>query len=169
MFGKLQGKLVPLLLCIGFCTSVVFLVIAIIPSSAQTQSANGSPDCGASSLYLVCKMDGRAHSLDFLRQLTKTTPRGTTMFDLKEATASLGYQVEAYRGSFASLLEHVGKPNQYAILHYKRGHFVTAVRSPAFNKVRVLDSALLIEDLAESELMVSKGWAGDMLLIVARD
>ena len=96
-------------------------------------------DCGASSLYAVCKLDGKNFSLPYLRELTKTTVLGNSMYDLKQAAES--------------------------ILFLEKGHFVVAMEGRKKDAVRILDVLDGIKDLNESELENRLNWKGKALLL----
>jgi ABC-type bacteriocin/lantibiotic exporter with double-glycine peptidase domain len=123
------------------------------------------PDCGAACLYLICKASGQQQSLSFLRELTNTTALATTMYNVKEAAEQLGFRVEACRGTFASLHEHVKQPNHYAILHYQMGHFVAVMGVSGKERVRVVDVGAGIQDLNDADLHKEGKWQGAMLLL----
>jgi ABC-type bacteriocin/lantibiotic exporter with double-glycine peptidase domain len=122
-------------------------------------------DCGAKSLYIICKARGITTSVEELRRLTRTTDEGTSMLDLKHASGALGFRAEPYELSFESLRRHLAIPGNYAILHANSKHFFPAVRSSG-SKVRVLDPAIGIEEVDERMLRSSRyRWEGKALLL----
>ncbi|MBI1904460.1 MAG: hypothetical protein HYS13_25470 [Planctomycetia bacterium] len=139
------------------------------PPSAPISGGKTVPgrtqDCGAKSLYVICKARGVATSMEELRRLTRTTEEGTSMLDLKHAAGALGFTAEPYELSFESLRRHLAIPGNYAILHANTKHFFPAVGSSG-NKVRVLDAAIGIEEVDERMLRSSRyRWEGKALLL----
>ena len=122
-------------------------------------------DCGAASLYIVCKLAGREVPLAQLRTMTKTSAMGTSMFNLKEAAELLGFEVEACRCPFNALRKHVSRPHRYAILYLEIGHFVAVVQPIGTDAVRVLETSSGILELSERAFRDQYLWKGSCLLI----
>jgi ABC-type bacteriocin/lantibiotic exporter with double-glycine peptidase domain len=122
-------------------------------------------DCGAVSLYVICRLDDQECSLDELRKLTETDALGTDMLRLKNAAITRGFKVEACRCSFAKLYDHVSRARQYAILHSPKSHFAAVIRTSGNNRVRFVDGDLGVHDLTQEELSELLEWDGVALLL----
>ena len=127
------------------------------------ESSTGK-DCGAISLYLICRISETSSSLEEIRKMTKTSVTGTSMFDLKEAAEQLGFQARGSKYSFESLGDYLSEQGHYAILYFKGGHFDPAVQA-ADGKIRIIDTGRLeTKDLSAEELN-NMGWDGTALLL----
>ncbi|MBW3538639.1 MAG: hypothetical protein KY476_00065 [Planctomycetes bacterium] len=149
---------------------------AIVPAASQPLTpdveritlAGRRQDCGAKCLYLLCKLAGKPHGIDKLRELTNTTEDGTTMLDLKHAAERLSFNANGVELGFDALRRHVGQLGQYAILHSETEHFVPVVGA-AGKLVRVLDPAVGMDDADERLLRSSRyRWKGNALLLTVR-
>jgi ATP-binding cassette subfamily B protein len=171
---RIVSLLAPELLVVLGCSLAAFGWVWWRPAGPPAAEAspiltsdNRTVDCGAASLYVVCKAAGREQPLDYLRTLTKTSDLGTSMLYLKEAAEAVGLEVEACRVPFRLLHEHVAKPNHYAILHSRIGHFAAVMAVADEDRVRVLDNALGVQDLAEDDFTRIYQWEGAVLLLKA--
>ncbi len=72
-----------------------------------------SSDCGVACLRSLLKYYGSDASLERLRELSGTTPQGTSLLGLYQAANSLGLEAEGCEADIAALIEH----NQPTILH----------------------------------------------------
>ncbi len=125
-------------------------------------------DCGAATLYTICRLDRKDYSLSRLRELTKTSSSGTTMLDIKRVAERVGFRVDARNGSWRELQQHVRNPGAYAILHTVGrggGHFVGVVGAPNKNCLRFADILRGARDFDEDEFHAVYNWAGNMLLL----
>jgi ATP-binding cassette subfamily B protein len=122
-------------------------------------------DCGACSLYVICKIVGREQSLEYLRGLTKTSNLGTNMFNLKEAAEIIGFDTEGCQLSFSALHQELAYHGKYAILHSQHDHFVAVVGTAGADRIRLLDNVLGIQDLSEEDVNRIYHWDGATLLL----
>ncbi len=72
-----------------------------------------SSDCGVACLRSLIRYYGGDASLERLRELSGTTPQGTTLLGLYQAGPSLDLETEGCDADIAALIEH----NQPTILH----------------------------------------------------
>ena len=135
---------------------------------ARATLPNSGNECGPMSLFLICEAAGRTSSIAELRELTNTTASGTTMLDLKNAAASLGFRVEARQMPIPALVKHLASPDCYAILHVGSAHFTSAFSSTR-NTVRVADPERGVRDMSETALRRAPyKWDGTVLLLTAK-
>ena len=87
------------------------------------------------------------------------------MLELKRASLSIGFQVEAGECSFAKLNGHVARQGQYAVIHSSKGHFAAVVAAPTELTVQIADPALGVQNLSETELREGIGWDGAVLFL----
>jgi len=142
------------------------------PSQLQVRGG-GEPranDCGATALYLICRIDGRPRSMGSLRELSKTSSSGTTMLNLKRAALEVGFRVDARQGSFGVLQRHVRNAGSYAIVYTigdRGGHFLAVAGAPDERRIRVADVARGVADLRQHAFFSTYDWRGYMLLLSA--
>ena len=72
-----------------------------------------SSDCGVACLRSLLQYYGSDASLEYLRELSGTTPQGTTLLGLYQAANTLGLEAEGCESDIDSLIAH----NQPTILH----------------------------------------------------
>ncbi len=126
---------------------------------------NSGNECGPMSLFLICEASGNTKSIAELRELANTTESGTTMLDLKNAAASLGFNVEARQLPFGALRSHLASPDGYVILHVGSAHFTSAF-SATEDTIRVADPERGVQDMSETALQGAPyRWDGTALLL----
>jgi ATP-binding cassette, subfamily C, bacteriocin exporter len=129
-----------------------------------------SSDCGVACLRSLLKYyDGDA-SLERLRELSGTSPQGTTLLGLYQAAQALGLEAEGCEDDIEALIKH----NQSAILHLSlennRQHYVVwygvIASSKSMEEVKHLigDPAKGITTLTTEEL--GKVWVSHKCLTV---
>jgi ABC-type bacteriocin/lantibiotic exporter with double-glycine peptidase domain len=121
-------------------------------------------DCGAISLYLICRISETSSSLEEIRKLTKTSVTGTSMFDIKEAAEQLGFRARGAKCSFETLEDHLSEQGHYAILYFRGGHFDPAVQV-ADGKIKVIDTRRLETKDCSGEDLSRMGWDETALLL----
>ncbi len=133
---------------------------------SQLPADRGTSDCAAVSLYIACRLTGRDISLEELGRLTKIGPAGTSMYELKHAAAVLGFEVFPCRCTFTSLCSHLSNPDNLAILHSPKSHFVavTGIKGSK-TSVRLIDPVLGVRDLLSEDLAQLLDWDGSALLL----
>jgi ABC-type bacteriocin/lantibiotic exporter with double-glycine peptidase domain len=130
----------------------------------MSNESSTAKDCGAISLYLICRISETPSSLDEIRKLTKTSVTGTSMFDLKEAAERLGFRAKGAKCSFESLGDHLSEQGHYAILYLRGGHFDSAVQV-ADGKIRIIDTRRLETKDCSAEDLNRMGWDETALLL----
>ena len=81
--------------------------------------------CGPACLAAVSRYHGRRRGLAGLRDLCFVSRQGTSLLDLKEAAARIGFETRCVRLSFGWLEEEAPLP---CIVHWGGNHFVTVYR-----------------------------------------
>ena len=138
---------------------------AEVPVAEEIPGASSTAkDCGAISLYLICRISGTSSSLEEIRKLTKISVTGTSMFDIKEAAEQLGFRARGSKCSFGTLWDHLSDRGHFAILYFQGGHFDPAVQI-ADGKIRIIDTRRLeVRDCAAEDLS-RMGWDETALLL----
>jgi ABC-type bacteriocin/lantibiotic exporter with double-glycine peptidase domain len=127
--------------------------------------SSAAKDCGAVSLYLICRVSETPSELEQIRKLTKTSVTGTSMFDLKEAAEQLGFRAKGSKCSFESLWDHLSERGHFAILYFTSGHFDPAVQV-ADGRIKIVDTRRgEIKSCSEDDL-TRMGWDGTALLLL---
>lgn len=137
------------------------------PTMGALRAAEGN-GCGPATLYCICRLDGKDHSLKRLRELAKTSSSGTTMLNLKSAAERVGYHVEARNGRWRDLQQHARDLRSYAILHTingEGGHFVGAMGAPSEHMIQIADMARGVAVFDEKSFRTTYQWEGNMLLL----
>jgi len=99
-------------------------------------------DCGVCSLLTIIKTYGGGVSKEYLRELTKTTKKGTNAFCLLEAGKKLGFATKALKGDILELnkdmlpcISHVIMDNSYqhfiVIMNINRKRNIITVSDPS--------------------------------------
>lgn len=135
------------------------LVAEPIPDESST-----AKNCGAISLYSICRLSDTSSSLEEIRKLTKTSVTGTSMFDIKEAAEELGFRAKGAKCSFEFLGDYLAEQGRYAILYFRNGHFDPAIRI-ADGKIRILDTRRLETKDCSAEDLNEMGWDETALLL----
>lgn len=125
----------------------------------------GPTDCGAASLYLVCKMTGKPQSLDLLRQAVRTSVLGSDMLTIKEAAERIGFTVVGERGSFRDLRDHLRRGRCNAILHVGTNHCIVAFGCDREGAIGIADPAGTVREYDERSFREAYLWEGIMLLL----
>lgn len=81
-------------------------------------------DCGVCSLLTIIKTYGGGVSKEYLRELTKTTKKGTNAFCLLEAGKKLGFTTKAVKGNVLDLNKDMLPCIAHVIIDNSYQHFV---------------------------------------------
>ncbi len=92
-------------------------------------------DCGPTCLKMISKHYGKTLSLDTLRNKTKISKNGVSLFSISEAAEEIGFNSSGAIVSFEQLKNEVTMP---AILHWTQNHFVVVYKIRR-NKVYISD------------------------------
>ncbi len=135
------------------------------PAAESIPDESGTAkDCGAISLYLICRLEGTPASFEEIRKLTRTSIIGTSMFDIKEAAEQQGFEARGSMSSFESLLDHLAHRGRYVILFFQEGHFAPAVQLVG-DKIRIIDTRRLEPKDYSADDLSRMGWDGTALLL----
>lgn len=109
-------------------------------------------DCGVACLLSIIKFYNGNHSLEKLRELSGTTPQGTTMLGLFQVANKLGFDAEGYHVSIEPLKEH-GEPVILQLkLENNSDHYVVCYKFNEQEGFLIGDPAKGIYHLNEQEL-----------------
>jgi ATP-binding cassette subfamily B protein len=81
-------------------------------------------DCGVCSLLTIIKTYGGGVSKEYLRELTKTTKKGTNAFCLLEAGKKLGFATKALKGNVLDLNKEMLPCIAHVVIDNSYQHFV---------------------------------------------
>jgi ATP-binding cassette subfamily B protein len=81
-------------------------------------------DCGVACLLSIIRFFNGNHSFEKLRELSGTTPQGTTMLGLFQAAKVFGFDAEGYRSSTESLKKHGAPVILQLKVEKKSDHYV---------------------------------------------
>ena len=84
-------------------------------------------DCGVCSLLTIIKTYGGGVSKEYLRELTKTTKKGTNAFCLLEAGKKLGFTTKAVKGNVLDLNKEMLPCIAHVVIDNSYQHFVVIV------------------------------------------
>jgi hypothetical protein len=170
----LRSVLPELLLVCGFlCAGIAWLISARAAGETHStrlpalENGDRTADCGAASLYVIAKLNGRAVNLAELRTITKTSIIGADMLSLKEASVRLGFDAEACRVTYGGLFNHLSGSGSYSILYSPAGHYFAAVGTEADGRIRIVDTCLGVIALTEIEMHRVYSWDGVALLLAS--
>jgi ABC-type bacteriocin/lantibiotic exporter with double-glycine peptidase domain len=157
------------LICVGIGLSVYACWFGpkaereVVRDLENYEPLDASADCGPAALYIIVRLNGKTHSLDELRMLTRASAVGTDMLSLRDAAESLGFAVDASMCNFSTLRFRTSS-GEYAIIYSARGHFAAVVPGASRGMVRVVDSVSGVRDMTEVELKEDFQWDGATLL-----
>ncbi|MBQ7104830.1 MAG: peptidase domain-containing ABC transporter [Bacilli bacterium] len=84
----------------------------------------GTKDCGACCLLTIIKTYGGNVSLEYLKDLTRTTKDGTNAFLIMNAAKEMGLSSKAVRGSVFDLDDNMFPCIAHVIINKNMGHFI---------------------------------------------
>ncbi len=90
----------------------------------QCVMQEGAKDCGACCLLTIIKTYGGNVSLEYLRDLTRTTKDGTNAYLIMSAAKELGFTSKAVRGSIFDLEDNMFPCIAHVIVNKSMGHFI---------------------------------------------
>lgn len=127
-------------------------------------------DCGVACLLSIIKFYKGNHSLEKLRELSGTTPQGTTMLGLYQVANELGFTAEGLLAGIEPLKFHGEPVILKLVLEYNSDHYVVCYSyQPATAKNKgtffIGDPAKGIYSLTEEEL--DKLWVSKQCLILS--
>ena len=90
----------------------------------QCVMQEGPKDCGVSCLLTIIRTYGGNVSIEYLRELTRTTKDGTNAYLMINAMNSLGFISKAVRGSIFDLEDNMFPCVAHVIINNSLGHFI---------------------------------------------
>jgi len=82
-------------------------------------------DCGPTCLRMIAKFYGKSYSLQTIREHTKISKVGVSLYGISEAAENLGFKTMSVRVSFEKLVS--GAPVPF-IIHWGQDHFVVVTK-----------------------------------------
>lgn len=90
----------------------------------QCVMQEGNKDCGACALLTIIKTYGGNVSLEYLKDLTRTTKDGTNAYLIMNAAKEMGLSSKAVRGSVFDLEDNMFPCIAHVIINKSMGHFI---------------------------------------------
>ena len=90
----------------------------------QCVMQEGPKDCGVSCLLTIIRTYGGNVSIEYLRELTRTTKDGTNAYLMMNAMNNLGFISKAVRGSIFDLEDNMFPCVAHVIINTNLGHFI---------------------------------------------
>lgn len=122
-------------------------------------------DCGVACLLSVIRFYNGNHSLEKLRELSGTTPQGTTMLGLYQVANELGFTAAGIKGEIQALKEH----DEPVILHFQivknNDHYVVCYTYDKQKGFLIGDPDKGIYYLNEEDL--EKNWVSKKCLVLS--
>ena len=79
-------------------------------------------DCGVACLLAIMKYYGGYATKEYLREITKTTREGVSVYDLVEGSKILGFETKAIKGDILTIKEDI--PLISHVIMNNLGHFI---------------------------------------------
>ena len=128
--------------------------------SYKYERQHGIKDCGLTCLYNIIKYYNGNISMSKLRKLTKTNENGTNVYNIVNASNSLGLKAEAYRCEFNDLsnvklpiIAHIKLDNKY-------DHFVILEK---INNKKIIVQDPIRGKVVYDEISFKKEWTGSII------
>ena len=125
--------------------------------SYKYERQHGIKDCGVTCLYNIIKYYNGNISMSKLRKLTKTNENGTNVYNIVNASNSLGLKAEAYRCEFNDLsnvklpiIAHIKLDNKY-------DHFVILEK---INNEKIIVQDPIRGKVVYDDISFKKEWTG---------
>ncbi len=85
-------------------------------------------DCGVACLISIVKYYGGYASREYLRELTKTSNEGVSVYSLVEALDKLGFETKAVKGKISNLQKKNPPFIAHLLINKQYGHFVVVTK-----------------------------------------
>ena len=128
--------------------------------SYKYERQHGIKDCGVTCLYNIIKYYNGNISMSKLRRLTKTNENGTNVYNIVNASNSLGLKAEAYRCEFNDLsnvklpiIAHIKLDNKY-------DHFVILEK---INNEKIIVQDSIRGKVVYDDISFKKEWTGSII------
>ena len=128
--------------------------------SYKYERQHGIKDCGVTCLYNIIKYYNGNISMSKLRRLTKTNENGTNVYNIVNASNSLGLKAEAYKCEFNDLskvklpiIAHIKLDNKY-------DHFVILEK---INNEKIIVQDPIRGKVVYDDISFKKEWTGSII------
>ncbi len=128
--------------------------------SYKYERQHGIKDCGVTCLYNIIKYYNGNISMSKLRKLTKTNENGTNVYNIVNASNSLGLKAEAYKCEFNDLsnvklpiIAHIKLDNKY-------DHFVILEK---INNEKIIVQDPIRGKVVYDDISFKKEWTGSII------
>ncbi len=85
-------------------------------------------DCGVACLISMIKYYGGYVSREYLREITKTTTDGVSVYSLVQAASKIGFEAKAVRGQINNLFKESTPFIAHLLINKQYGHFVVVTK-----------------------------------------
>ncbi|MGZ0016473.1 peptidase domain-containing ABC transporter [Yeosuana sp. AK3] len=120
-------------------------------------------DCGCACLKSILQFYGGDTNLEYLKEISGTSSKGTSFLGLIQASEKIGLSSEAYQAS----IEDIKTVKEPFILHVEIGgfqHYLTSFKYDEKIGFTIVDPAIGLQTYTEAELL--KIWKSGYILIV---
>ena len=128
--------------------------------SYKYERQHGIKDCGVTCLYNIIKYYNGNISMSKLRRLTKTNENGTNVYNIVNASNSLGLKAEAYKCEFNDLSNVKLPIIAHIKLDNKFDHFVILEK---INNEKIIDQDTMRGKVVYDDISFKKEWTGSIV------
>lgn len=128
--------------------------------SYKYERQHGIKDCGVTCLYNIIKYYNGNISMSKLRRLTKTNENGTNVYNIVNASNSLGLKAEAYKCEFNDLSNIKLPIIAHIKLDNKFDHFVILEK---INNEKIIVQDLIRGKVVYDDISFKKEWTGSII------
>ena len=105
-------------------------------------------DCGVACLLAIMKYYGGYATKEYLREITKTTREGVSVYDLVEGSKILGFETKAIKGDILTIKEDT--PLISHVIINNLGHFIVIMKVTS-KHITIMDPSCGIKTLTKEE------------------
>ena len=105
-------------------------------------------DCGVACLLAIMKYYGGYATKEYLREITKTTREGVSVYDLVEGSKILGFETKAIKGDILTIKEDT--PLISHVIMNNLGHFIVIMKVTS-KHITIMDPSCGIKTLTKEE------------------
>ena len=128
--------------------------------SYKYERQHGIKDCGVTCLYNIIKYYNGNISMSKLRRLTKTNENGTNVYNIVNASNSLGLKAEAYKCEFNDLSKVKLPIIAHIKLDNKFDHFVILEK---INNEKIIVQDPIRGKVVYDDISFKKEWTGSII------
>ena len=128
--------------------------------SYKYERQHGIKDCGVTCLYNIIKYSNGNISMSKLRRLTKTNENGTNVYNIVNASNSLGLKAEAYKCEFDDLSNVKLPIIAHIKLDNKFDHFVILEK---INNEKIIVQDPIRGKVVYDDISFKKEWTGSII------